>query len=632
MALLDQMLIEGVRRNAPEIKPWNAGRFMTNVGQFVNTNERINELQRQNSLRNLIAQREQDGVPFDRLSNEAAKYDMAKALSMRGEARDSIKFNRTESEAELANHKKTMAGWLGGLVLRRAQEAVASGDAQWDFDYVVNVCNEAAAAIYPYDPTAATALLNFGKQGLAKKSTAAEKKRGDETSQLNSNKKRYLQIVADSQKDPIKARKNNILADIDQKILDWKRNGEFDPNLYGHNSGYQRSIYVPMESGLYAELEKMFPKMTTDPGVYKVASSYLQKMDDNELSRILGVITDERPEEKPEEKTETEPPKTPSTVKKSTSENTSVPVNEGSVKLPKSLIYNDEFGAKTFDPEAAASLDTAIPYLISDNDFKQAFKLAEQLPHAESGESMAYNETKKAIRDQQKVVKELRGGKKVSDGFVRAMMNKVANSGRTATAFNAQMTALASFVTGAETTRSSLTLINNGLLALLPFYKPTDYDAKAALSTIHNDSTWDDVKTVIAGLNLPIFSEGARLMNMDSAIDALIDDVNQKYQNYGETLVQEAGSDEERKQIMADLDKRWAFREKGMNFLFKNRPILSGEERLKTIEENAKLQKKASKEEYERRKREGEQPSIYSSTDKGTETKATYTKESWDNF
>lgn len=81
-----------------------------------------NENYNRNSLQNLIAQRESEGVPYDRLSNEAAKYDLNAANSMRGERRASLDYNYKQSVAEFEHWRKNMARRICGLILQKSDE------------------------------------------------------------------------------------------------------------------------------------------------------------------------------------------------------------------------------------------------------------------------------------------------------------------------------------------------------------------------------------------------------------------------------------------------------------------------------------------------------------------------------
>jgi hypothetical protein len=112
-----------------------------------------NENYNRNSLQNLIAQRESEGVPFDRLSNEAAKYDLNAANAMRGERRASLDYNYKQGIAEFENWRKNMARRICGLILQKSDELGMAPDQQY------GVLDTAAHYVVTYDPELAEFLM-----------------------------------------------------------------------------------------------------------------------------------------------------------------------------------------------------------------------------------------------------------------------------------------------------------------------------------------------------------------------------------------------------------------------------------------------------------------------------------------
>lgn len=126
--------------NAPTERGFNLGRA-------------YNENYNRNSLQNLIAQREKEGVPYDRLSNEAAKWDLGAAQAMRNERRSSLEYNYKQSVAEFEQWRKNMARRICGLILQKADEL---GIAPEEHDRVLKV---AAYYVVTYDDALAQWLL-----------------------------------------------------------------------------------------------------------------------------------------------------------------------------------------------------------------------------------------------------------------------------------------------------------------------------------------------------------------------------------------------------------------------------------------------------------------------------------------
>lgn len=106
-----------------------------------------------NSLQNLIAQREKEGIPYDRLSNEAAKWDLGAANGMRNERRASMEYNYKQSLAEFEQWRKNMARRICGLILQKADELNIPEE---ELHRVLNV---AASYVVTYDEALAQWLL-----------------------------------------------------------------------------------------------------------------------------------------------------------------------------------------------------------------------------------------------------------------------------------------------------------------------------------------------------------------------------------------------------------------------------------------------------------------------------------------
>lgn len=123
------------------------------VEKGFNLGRAYNENYNKNSLQNLIAQREKEGVPYDRLSNEAAKWDLNAANAMRNESRASMDYNYKQSLAEFEQWRKNMARRICGLILQKADKL---GIPQEKYDEVLRV---AYSYVVTYDPELAQWLL-----------------------------------------------------------------------------------------------------------------------------------------------------------------------------------------------------------------------------------------------------------------------------------------------------------------------------------------------------------------------------------------------------------------------------------------------------------------------------------------
>lgn len=123
------------------------------VEKGFNLGRAYNENYNKNSLQNLIAQREKEGVPYDRLSNEAAKWDLGAANAMRNERRTSMDYNYKQSLAEFEQWRKNMARRICGLILQKADEL------RIPYEELDRVLNVAASYVVTYDEALAQWLL-----------------------------------------------------------------------------------------------------------------------------------------------------------------------------------------------------------------------------------------------------------------------------------------------------------------------------------------------------------------------------------------------------------------------------------------------------------------------------------------
>lgn len=145
--------------NAPTERGFNLGRA-------------YNENYNRNSLQNLIAQREKEGVPYDRLSNEAAKWDLGAAQAMRNERRSSLEYNYKQSVAEFEQWRRNMARRICGLILQKADELNIP---QERYDEVLRI---AYSYVVTYDSELAQFLLSQATSRRAAQNRLAAKNNG----------------------------------------------------------------------------------------------------------------------------------------------------------------------------------------------------------------------------------------------------------------------------------------------------------------------------------------------------------------------------------------------------------------------------------------------------------------------
>ena len=518
--LLNQLLLQQSEQTAPMQRRFNLQEYLTGAGQMANQIARQEERQRQNSLRNLIAAREQEGIGFDQLSNEAAKYDMNAANTMRDEFRNSYKFNQQQSDAELARFKREMADYWFGEVLRRARK-----DGKPDGE-LKNITYEAASMIAPYDSELAYKLLRDSENAYSteRKLEAAankpQKPQKDDTEAINANQKKYSVPAQDFDKNPVQYRENWVLSDVDSALKRWKTGGEYDSNKYAHYKGYSRPIWLPMEDALMAEVRRRFPKYNKSASQFEAARKWLQGLSDDKISPIIGDVLMSKQEEIEAQQNDTL--KTNVSVNNGKVVGGDVPANsDGGLNLPDSLVsYDANTGAKRVNDDAVAELNTYIPELFTKDDFRKAYKLASQLSGLESGENTAYKDVKKQIDDRQKEVKEDKAlleaaGLKNVDAAFEKYKHLFGN--RAAMSTLRQMMNFNSFIEGFYSD-SPMTVIVNGLLVGEPNYKPTVDEFKQA-KRLHGDIS-QETQTLLANMGIPGVSKWADLQNDYNALIA----------------------------------------------------------------------------------------------------------------
>ena len=151
MAAFDLNSLYFIKNAAPKTTSFEEAVAPMQTG--FNLGTAYNDSYNKNSLQNLIAQRESEGVPYDRLSNEAAKWDLGAANAMRGERRASLDYNYKQSVAEFENWRKNMARRICGLILQKSDELGMAPDQQY------GVLDTAAHYVVTYDPELAEFLM-----------------------------------------------------------------------------------------------------------------------------------------------------------------------------------------------------------------------------------------------------------------------------------------------------------------------------------------------------------------------------------------------------------------------------------------------------------------------------------------
>ena len=490
--LLDTLLADGVRQSAPNAKPFQMGEFLTNAGQLRNVSEGMNELDRQNSVRNLVAQREREGIPFEQLSDEVAKYDLDKAYKMRDEARTSGTWNRQESEAELANHKKYMAGWLGGVVLRRATEAVGNGT--WDYETVVNICNKAAAVIFPYDPATATALINFGKQGLAKKAvdesrvkfTKDHERDGTYLRSMNGN----IKTNADPNSDPNNYDRNTNRYLASRRLMEWKA-----ANPYNERNLKGRQLWSYMINGLIAKGvkdKKGVGKYTDEeisaffPDAAEVGASVQPSVNESEVEGQHDIPQVPQPSAAPSKSDSTSPNSSDASL-----------VSDSGNAFVKDLTKPGRGGRIILDPEKTRILQSYINNCVSIEELNKIKEALSGSPDLERDNSSVFKRLWDEVNKKEKEINDVIGEADNATYEDLMKLKKLVGARNMNSVLVKSLRNFVNAMSGYTTTDTPYTSVTNWILVTQPDYKYINDDIEMA-KTLRTNNKLTNVKSLLA--------------------------------------------------------------------------------------------------------------------------------------
>lgn len=241
--------------NAPTERGFNLGRA-------------YNENYNRNSLQNLIAQREKEGVPYDRLSNEAAKWDLGAAQAMRNERRSSLEYNYKQSVAEFEQWRRNMARRICGLILQKADEL---GIAPEELDRVLNV---AASYVMTYDEALAQWLLG---QAMARRNAIT---RANNQKPLNDHEKAIsdlTKITINKDETPANFAEMTGQQHAAQAVLRYK-------NATGNN------IWLRQVQYLLNEAKQRFPKYLNASSDLNEMRAWLDGLSPEDVAAMVGNV------------------------------------------------------------------------------------------------------------------------------------------------------------------------------------------------------------------------------------------------------------------------------------------------------------------------------------------------------
>lgn len=539
-----------------------------------NIGRAYNENYNRNSLQNLIAQREKEGVPYDRLSNEAAKWDLGAANGMRQERRASLDYNYKQSVAEFEQWRKNMARRICGLILQKADEI---GVAPEELDRVLNV---AASYVVTYDETLAQWLLGQAqtRRTMQNKLRPKDKVFKDDHVVMFNGKDKILNFSQGTEGTP--QQRQVAAAEYSRlNMLESYLGGRFP--MYTWMTGYLRG--VANDGGTYEQAIQNIINAydETQPAgfEYRSLKRYPEYENDPTISAIMG-------------------------DGKSAVSTNAAPVQQGSVKKPaKNASEADQVTAKTYKyvsrkPDslggAVYPLDNAIQQMgkdVASVDNKQdaemllaAIEEYESVPKAKGVESL-----KQRLKDKIEKFEDLEKG-----GFTKetAKVLKLADkSGAERTAEVARWQRIPTILNGYYTTAGAM--MAPLVRALLPEERTTDQDvARILVSDLGRDG-FDQLKNAIAATDKNMLGNLLKQEAFEQAVRNVAPIVLNKIRGEYRALVETNGKEK----VDAALKEAYQFDDNVIKYL-------DGTYELQTDKTRYKAIQKKQQEERERKEKE----------------------------
>lgn len=490
---------------------------------------------RQNSLRNLIAQREKEGISFDRLSDEAAKYDLGVANAMRNERRTSLDYNYRQGVAEFEQWRKNMARRICGLILQKGDELNIPME---EFERVLEV---AASYVVTYDEPLAQWLIGQAQTRRYNRARfnkpATQKPITDHELQISQVVDNAAKATGDGESDPNAIRLRTALKNAAKRLLLWKNQNPYD----AVNNPEGRLIYKRMLSALF-DVPNV-SDLTDEQVTALVKNSPTDDSYDENISSVIENIG-----------------KTNNKTTKVPLEKKVVDATETESDLPEKIWKKSDSGtgAIVVDAKALGKLGSFVEEMdIEDIDFKDKLKKARTL--ITEGAAIKDNDMRQQAfgpiidtlkakeNDYKAYIKELKdlGIDNPEEAFskFKKLFGQRASMG-TVVQFRNFNSFVNSYVSNAP-----VTAISNGLLVGTPSYKPTLAEIQAA-KNVHGD--WNQgLRTIIMNTRLPFASQAASFGNEYEALYALGQDVQKQIRGLWNSVSK--GLDKEEKEKLRKL-------------------------------------------------------------------------------
>lgn len=553
--------------NAPTERGFNLGRA-------------YNENYNRNSLQNLIAQREKEGVPYDRLSNEAAKWDLGAAQAMRNERRSSLEYNYKQSVAEFEQWRRNMARRICGLILQKADEL---GIAPEELDRVLNV---AASYVVTYDEALAQWLLGQAGTRRAAQNRLRPKDKvfKDDHVVMFNGKDRILNFSQGTEGTP-EQRKVAAAEYSRLNMLESYLGGRYP--MYTWMTGYLRG--VANDGGTYEQAIQNIINAydETQPAgfEYRSLKRYPEYENDPTIASIIG----------------------------SGDANVNGATNNGTVQnasgktAPAQSAVNGSGNGKSYKyvvrkgdslGGAIYPLDNAIQQMgkdVSAVDNKQdaemllaAIEEYESVPKAKGVESL-----KQRLKDKITKFEDLeKGGYSQETAKVLKLADK---SGAEQTAEVARWNRIPTIIEGYY--QSAGAMMAPLVRALLPEERTTDEDVKRILVSDLGDDGFDRLKNAVAASDKNILGNLLKQEAFEQAVRNVAPIALKKMKNEYESLVNENG----KAKVDAALREAYKFNDKVIKYLDGTLELQTNKDRYKAIQKKLKDEREVQeKSAYER--------------------------------
>lgn len=567
--------------NAPTERGFNLGRA-------------YNENYNRNSLQNLIAQREKEGVPYDRLSNEAAKWDLGAAQAMRNERRFSLEYNYKQSVAEFEQWRRNMARRICGLILQKADEL---GIAPEELDRVLNV---AASYVMTYDEALAQWLLG---QAMARRNAIT---RANTPKPLNDHEKEIsnlTKITVNKDETPANFAEMTGQQHAAQAVLRYK-------NATGNN------IWLRQVQYLLNEAKQRFPKyLNAGPNLDEMRA-WLDGLSPEDVAAMVGNVEGGDASEMsgltvPAEQTV---PSMNGNANGKSSGGSSGVGSSASEEAPEIIGMDIGSRKKKINENAVERLEE---FIDRNSENKAALmsarkKLTKGMTWAEGNSGGSENAALKSLLDKvdanlEKIAELEKGGFTPETAKVLKLNDK---SGAERTAEVARWQRIPTIVNGFYTAAGAL--LPPLVRALLPEERTTDQDVARVLVDNLGEDGFDKLKNAIAASDKNTLGNLLKQEAFEQAVRNVAPIVMDKIKGEYEALVSVNGKEK----VDSALKEAYNFNDKVIKYLDGTYELQTEKKRYKAIQDKQKKEREnKEKAAYEREMGLGSSGSNYSVED-----------------